>query len=444
MTSRSFFQKKANILFFVASIVLILLPLIRIAIVETRIPYLIDFCSYCHISFALFKGYNPFPDHPGLPGFPPWEDMPIVYPGHMLLFAPLGFLWSKALQIAWVVFNILIVIYLTCLTLVKACGFKWHDLLMPGRKQFIGALCCFIFLSSNNVMDTMRLGQIPVVLALCLYWMFWGPPSRILRTFLFAFLAVTKYSLLTVFAPLLFFKGYWKLCICAFVLFIFFSISPVFCGNDLKEVYVGYYEAVKFLFSPGHVNHYGTSGATMCHLGFFKVPMLNHILKAITISGCLYLFWKESKTRVFSDTLLLLALCLTMLISYHQNWDLSLIFPLFFIRLFAFARTKEWWHFGITACFMLFLIVPGTLCLKIFSIPGGIPGLGSVFYLVDKQWSMPVYHVFPFMAFYMIALTFWSLYLYLHVKNPYCFEIPGQEKKVSSEKPVDQPETVPV
>ena len=57
---------------------------------------------------------------------------------------------------------------------------------------------------------------------------------------------------------------------------------------------------------------------------------------------------------------------------------------------------------------------------------------------------MPVYHVFPFMAFYMIALTFWSLYLYLHVKDPYCFEIPGQEKKVSSEKPVDQPETVPV
>ena len=418
-------KRNTNILWFAASLLLILLPIARIIfnIVRNRLS-MVDFGAYCEVSLLLFRGQNPFPSHTGFLVGINGVSIQIVYPGQMLLFAPLGFLWSNALQFAWLVLNVFLIFYLTGLTLVKACGYKWRDLWMPGRQQFFFISCCACFLFSNNAMNTVRLGQIPVVLTFCLYWMFWGPASGVLRTILFAVIAVTKYSVLPVFAPLLFFKGHWKLCITAFALFLLLSISPAFCGNSLKEIYTSYFDAFGILFEPGGVNHYGSNGSTMCHLGFFKLPILNHFMKAIAVSLILWLFWRERKTKTISDTLLLLALSLTMLISYHQFHDLSLIFPLFFIRLFAFAKERNWIRFGITAFFPLFLIVPDGIRYRIFSVIGGIGGvlgLDSVIYF-PNTFGFP--HIFPFMAVYTIALTLWSLYLYLHVENPYCFEIP--------------------
>ena len=433
MTVRAFFTKKQKWLYCFASYLLFLLPLIRIALVKFRGNlFLVDFAAYCDVSLSLFRGHNPFPDHMDLLTIWNWGDVtPIVYPGHMLLFAPLGFLWGNAVQIAWIVLNVSVVFFIVGLTLVRGCGYAWRDLAVPGKKQFLYAVCCFCFFSSTNAMTTMRIGQIPVILTLCLYGIFWGPPSRVLRVFLFAFIAVTKYSMLTIFAPLLFFKGHWKLCIVAFALFVFFSISPVFCGNDLKEVYVGYFEAVKLIFQPGYINHYEVSGMTMCHLGFFKFPILNHILKGIMIVLTLWLFWRERKSSGISDTLLLLVFSLTMLLSYHQIYDSSILYPLFLIRLFAFAKKKQWWMFGLTALFPLFLIVPGTIILRISSWIGGFPGMDSVFFLTNNPWKRPFFHVFPLMAVYSIVLAFWSLYLYFRVEDPYRFQIPVPAGPVS-------------
>ena len=426
MTIRAFLQRKQNWLYCFASCLLFLLPLARIVYIKAKHGlFLLDLAAYSDVSLALFKGRNPFPDHVDLLTImPPQTNVPIVYPGQMLLFAVPGFLWGNAIQIGYLVLNMAIIFFLTGLTLVKACGYEWNDLWRPGRKQFFYALCCFCFFSSTNALITMRVGQIPVILALCLYGMFWGPPLRFLRTFLFAFAAVTKYSILPVFAPMLFFKGHWKLCIAAFSLFILFSVSPVFCGNDLKEVYVGYFESLSPLFQPGQVNHFDRS-PLMCHLGFFRITWINTCLKVVCIGSALWLFWRERKSRYLSDTLLLLAFSLTMLISYHSTQDISIYFPLFFIRLFAFFKEKKWWHFSITALFVLFLIVPGGLFMKISAAIGGIPGAGSFIILADMPYGQPHHHVFPLMPFYTIALTFWSLYLYLYVKDPYLFEIPG-------------------
>lgn len=429
----SFFPRKARKWFYcVASFLLFLLPLVRIVYVKAKNGlFLLDLAAYCDISLALFKGHNPFPDHVDLLTImPPQNDVPIVYPGQMLIFALPGFLWGSAVQIGYLVLNIAVGFFLTGLTLVKACGYEWGDLWRPGRKQFFYALCCFCFFSTSNVMITMRVGQIPVILALCLYGLFWGPPWRFLQTFLFAFVATTKYSVLPVFAPLLFFKGHWKLCIAAFSVFILFSISPVFCGNDLKEVYLDYSEAVKVLFQPGHVNHFDRS-PWMCHLGFFRIEWINTFLKVVCICFALWLFWRERKSRYLSDTLLLLAFGLTMLISYHSIQDFSIIFPLFFIRLFTFSKEKNWWCFGITALFVLFLIIPGNLLMKISSAIGGIPGMDSFIVLADRPYGQPFHHVFPIMPFYSIALVFWSSYLYFHVKEPYRFEIPEVGKSGS-------------
>lgn len=429
----SFFPRKARKWFYcVASFLLFLLPLVRIVYVKAKNGlFLLDLAAYCDISLALFKGHNPFPDHVDLLTImPPQNDVPIVYPGQMLIFALPGFLWGSAVQIGYLVLNIAVGFFLTGLTLVKACGYEWGDLWRPGRKQFFYALCCFCFFSTSNVMITMRVGQIPVILALCLYGLFWGPPWRFLQTFLFAFVATTKYSVLPVFAPLLFFKGHWKLCIAAFSVFILFSISPVFCGNDLKEVYLDYSEALKVLFQPGHVNHFDRS-PWMCHLGFFRIEWINTFLKVVCICFALWLFWRERKSRYLSDTLLLLAFGLTMLISYHSIQDFSIIFPLFFIRLFTFSKEKNWWCFGITALFVLFLIIPGNLLMKISSAIGGIPGMDSFIVLADRPYGQPFHHVFPIMPFYSIALVFWSSYLYFHVKEPYRFEIPEVGKSGS-------------
>lgn len=424
MTMKDFFRKNKICIYSVLSVILFLLPVARTIYVESKNGlYLIDLAAYCDVSRALFKGCNPFPDHLETLVIMGQNDVPIVYPGQMALFALPGFLWGHAVQIGYLALNFAIVFFLTGLTLVKACGYRWCDLRKPGWRQFVYALCCFCFFSSACVMNIMRLGQIVLVLALCLYALFWGPVSRWLRVVLFAFVAVTKYSVLPVVAPLLFFKGRRKLCIAAFSLFVFLSVSPVFCGNDLAEVYGGYYQAIGVLFQPGGVNHYDMS-PLMCHFGFFKIPVVNHVLKAVAICMILWLFWHERKTRHFSDTLLLLALSLTMLISYHAIHDLALIFPLLFIRLFDFAKKKQWFFFWGTAIFPLYLMIPGNVILTVSSWIGGIRGIGSVVYLSNHPWGSRFQHVFPVTPFFSAALALWSLYLYFRVKDPYCFEIP--------------------
>ena len=388
---------------------------------------LADFAAYSAISRALFEGHNPFPDHFEFLfcRFLWGQTVPIVYPGQMLFFILPGYLWGRTVQVVYIVFNILIIYYLTGLTLVKACGYQWRDLWLPGRKQFIYTVCSFLYLGSISSREGILGGQIPIVLSLCIFFMFWGPASRVLRIFLFAFVALAKYSFLPVFAPLLFFKGYWKLCIAAFCVFVFFSVTPVFCGNNLLDVYTEYIHTVQIIFQPGHINHYSSAPYAMCHLGFFKIPIINHLLKAATAGVIIWLFWRERKTKDISDTLLLLVFCLTLLITYHRHYDLVVVYPLLFIRLFAFAGLGQWFHFCVTALFPAYLCLPLKYSfIVVQSWIGGIPGLGSLIYLYDNIWETGYNHVFPTIPFYTIALALWSFYLYFHVKDPYLFAIP--------------------
>ena len=128
--------------------------------------------------------------------------------------------------------------------------------------------------------------------------------------------------------------------------------------------------------------------------------------------------------RYISDTLLLLALSLTMLISYHSIWGFVLFFPLLFIRLFAFAKEKNYRCFVVTALFVLYVLVPATPLLMVSSAIGRIPGIDSVFILANRPYGREFYHVFPITPFYAIVLAAWSLLLYLRVKEPYRFVIP--------------------
>ena len=440
-------MKKSSWFYLFAAILLIAAPLAKSVLDICRYELMLpDFTAYCAVSRALLEGHNPFPDHYELlfETISSWgSTVPIVYPGQMLFFALPGFLWGSWLKIAYFALNMAVLFFLTGLTLVKACGYRWRDLLTPGRKQFLYALCCFCFLSSGCVRDGMGAGQIPLILSLCVYGLFWGPNSRVLRTFLFAFVAVAKYSLLPVFAPILFFKGYWKLCIASFCLFLLLSASPVFCGNNLIDVYTGYFDAVARTVQPGGINHYG-SYPEMCHLAFFKIAFLNHALTAAAVCLVLWLFWRERGTKEISDTLLLLAFSLTMLISYHRRWDFTLVFPLFFIRLFDFARKKQWRLGAITLLFPLFLVIPSRVSVLIVPswIGGVIPQAGSVLYLYDNVWETPYTHIFPIMPFFSMALALWSLYLYLHVKEPYLFRIPESSalfRKSDSSSPANDP-----
>ena len=414
-------SKARNALYFLGSVFLLLIPLARIVSAKWHNLYLLDFSAYCAVSRALFSGLNPYPGHMEVLMFSFGKDVPIVYPGQMLLFALPGFVWSDALQIGYLVLNVLIVLFVTALTLVRACDYRWGDFLRPGLRQFLFAVCAFAYLSSWNVLQTMRLGQIPVILALCLYSMFWLPQLKFFRPLFFAVIAVTKYSLLTVLAPLLFFKGHRKLCLVAFAIFVVLSLSPVLCGNSLVEVYQGYFEAVVKLFKPTGVNHYSQTGITSCHLGFFMSPAANLILKGIAALPILWILWREMKSSAVTDTLLLCALSLTMLVSYHSLHDYSLAFPLFFIRLFAFAKERNWRYFGVTACFPAYLMLPGSLIERVGAMIGSIPHVGSFIWLSNPGWSK-YRGIFPLTAFFAIALAIWSLHLYRRVKNPYVFK----------------------
>lgn len=433
-------MKKSTWIYLLAAILLFLLPLIRMHSVirkESNSKWMADFAAYCTISRALVEGKNPFPDHDDLLfcKYDWGRTVPIVYPGQMPFFALPAYLWGNALKNLYLLLNVAIIYYLTGLTLVKACDYKWHDVLTPGKKQIYYLLCCLCFLASCNFLEGLIVGQIPIVLTFLLYWIFWGPASRYVQALAFAFIAVAKYSLLPVIAPLLFFKGHWKLCMTAFALFVFFSVTPIFSGNNLIEVYTEYCKAVATTLLPGSTNHYDCN-PTMCHLGFFKIQMLNHLLKAIAICVVLWLFWREHKNSYVSDTLMLTGLCLTMLISYHRIYDFSLVFPLFFIRLFDFAKTRQWLSFGVTLLFPLFLNTPRTITfLMIPSCIGRLlPQAETFVYTYENLWGTHYTHVLPITPVFSIALTLWSLYLYLHVKEPYRFEIPASNKSVPTPK----------
>lgn len=422
-----------NVFYCFASASIILVPVISLFLRVKNIckeSLLCDLFAYSAISRALFEGKNPFPDHFDVLFYDGvhWlgGTVPIVYPGQMLFFVIPGYLWGEMIQMLYFCVTIGIVFLLIGLTFVKACGYQFHDLWMPGKKQLVYALCCCCCFLSCGTKDALEIGQIPILLSFCLYYMFWCPGrGRVsfgARTFLFAFIAVAKYSLLTVFAPLLFFKGHWKICIAAFSIFLLLSIFPVFCGNNLLEIYTDYSNAVAITVQPGGINHFGTHPRGMCNLDFFRNPLINLFLKALVICAVLWLFWRERKKKYLSDTLLLFALSLTLLVSYHRIYDIIFVYPLFFIRLFDFARTKQWWLFGITVLFPLFLSLPRRLLFMLIpSWGGGIPGMDSLVYLTD---SPPYSHLFPIMPIFTTVLAFWSLYLYLHVKDPYRFEIP--------------------
>ena len=407
--------------YFMASLILVSVAIGRIVYVKWGNLYLLDLSCYCAISKALWQGLNPFPDHMEVLMFSYGEHVPIVYPGQMLLFALPGFLWSDAFQIGYLILNIIGVILLTGVTLTRACGFQWRDLTSPGRRQFVFAVCCFVFFSSWNVMTTMRIGQISVLLAACFYGIFWLKWPAGGRSVLFSLVAVCKYSLLPVVAPLLFFKGHRKLCLVAFFIFLLFSLSPMLRGNSLRDIYVGYSQAVKVICSPGGVNHYDTQ-SVLLHLAFFKKRLLNHILKSLCIGLILFLFWRERKSSCISDTLMLLGFSLTLLVCYHGIQDFSIVFPLFFIRLWYFAREKAWWRFGVTLFFPLYLCVPGRMLDMLASRIGAIPQLGTIVYLCDS-WNHQYHHLFPIHAIFAIGLALWSSFLYVTVKETYRFEI---------------------
>ncbi len=423
-------SKMRRTLFALSSLFVLILPLVRIAGAKLHDLHLLDFAAYCAVSRALFSGQNPFPDHMEVLMFSFGRDVPIVFPGQMLVFALPGFIWSDALQIGYIALNVLIVWFLTALTMVRACGYAWRDVLRPGHRQFVFAVCASLFMSSWSVKQTMWLGQIPVILAFCLYGMFWLPRLGFLRPFAFALIAVAKYSILTVFAPLLFFKGHVRLCLVAFAVFIALSLSPVLCGNNLAEVYGGYCEAVVRLFQPGGVNHYGMTGITSCHLGFFKIGWLNLVMKLAALCPVVWLLRRERNSPRVSDTALLLAFSLTMLVSYHSLHDYTLVFPLFIIRLHAFAREGNWRLFCATALFPAYLITPGRVIERTASVIGSIPGLGSVIQLSNPSWNPDCHDLFPLTALFAIALAVWSLHLYRRVGNPCMFELaPHPERR---------------
>lgn len=423
-------SKMRMMLFALSSIFVLLLPMARIVLAKLHSLYLLDFAAYCAVSRALFSGRNPFPDNMEVLMFSFGRDVPIVFPGQMLVFALPGFAWSDALQIGYIALNVLIVLFITALTLVRACGYAWKDILVPGPRQLLFAVCASLFMSSWSVMQTMRLGQIPVILALCLYGIFWLPRLSFLRPFAFALVAVAKYSVLTVFAPLLFFKGHVRLCLVAFVVFVGLALSPALCGNNLAEVYCGYSKAVVKLFEPGGVNHYGMTGITSCHLGFFRIGWLNHVMKCIAVCPVVWLLWRERKSPCISDTALMLAFSLTMLISYHSLHDYTLVFPLFIIRLFAFAKERNWRFFGVMALFPAYLITPGSIIERAASLIGRIPGVGSVIQLSNPAWNPNCRDLFPLTAMFAIALAVWSLYLYRRVGNPYLFGLAQNSERM--------------
>ena len=276
----------------------------------------------------------------------------------------------------------------------------------------------------------LRHGQIAIIVSLTIFLLLiklrfaW-------KTFLLAFAAVQKFSMLLLFAPLLFIKGRYALCITAFILFIIFSATPLIFGVNLIKLYGDYINELASQVSGGF-NSYSQSGYNMLHLNCFKINLFNIILKMVFGFLFIHVMYQEWRKPSFSLNLLLFTFSCSMLLSYHRVYDLPAVNAILAVKFILFIERRQYVHCAIAGGIMLIFIIPQGVFLRICSIIGKLPCSDRIFCLSD--YYQGITNLFPILPFIMMAITVWSWFLYLKAEPDFEFE--GKDYVKNTPEPV--------
>ena len=187
---------------------------------------------------------------------------------------------------------------------------------------------------SNPFLHTLHIGQNNCFAALFLFVALLFPNhDRYLNIFFLGMAAAVKYSIMTLLVPVLIFQKRLKMSILGFIFFMTMMLSVGLWLNGPILSFIDYLKLVSFDVKHG-ANSYENNAYEYICLGFFKIQIINTILKIlIVLSYCWILCKKIINNKVNNSIFHFTAIecCLfssmTLCISYHRLHDGILFLP---------------------------------------------------------------------------------------------------------------------
>jgi hypothetical protein len=377
----------------------------------------VDFTLFFSCTYAAVRGQDFF-DIKNLV-FYEWEESLMVLPGLLIFYIPYLLLDIHSARLLY------FIVSLGASVFVYVWVFKLSGLLKkvnfrnPNLNTLMFFASGFIFLNSSPQLMCQRNGQVGIWVLLLLL-LFFSFKNRFSRATLFGLATVFKYSMMTFFAPLLFLKKQYFICIAAFVVFLLVCMWPVLAGYNIIDLYLRYIDVIRNTISGG-CNSFELAGHDMLQFGFFRMACLNLLGKLFFAGAMLFIFWKERKKVDIGLNLLLLVSCFTMLVSYHRLYDNIIVVLLLLVKANFLVLKKNWLNALICGGFLFFYMIPISWVLKTANHLGNnLPWLSKIFYVSPySQFSAVV----PIIAWTQTALGLYLLYLYFKTEDDYTFKL---------------------
>ena len=261
--------------------------------------------------------------------------LPPLQPPSMSLLFMLPSLWAESVVINYLYFTASIIAFLALtIMILNYYGYRINDYIKPKWKNlpiwFVLMLTCV----SNPFLHTLFIGQSNCFAIVFLFSALLFPKhDKYLNIFFLGMAAAVKYSIMTFLAPVLIFQRRLKMSILGFVFFMAMVLIVGFWLRGPILSFIDYLKMVSYDIKHG-ANSYENNAYEYICLGFFKLPIINTILKIlILISYCWILFKKfinnKDKNTIFRLTAVECCLfsSMTLCISYHRLHDGILFLP---------------------------------------------------------------------------------------------------------------------
>ncbi len=344
----------------------------------------------------------------------------IEFPGMLLFYIPLTFIDIEIVRPLYYTFNLLGAVFIFVMGFKITGLLKNIDFKNPNLNTAVFFIAWFLFFNSSPVLMCLRHGQQMIWITLTILF-FFSCGNRYAKIILFGLGTLLKYSMVTLFAPMLFLKKQYFICVAAFILFVCLSLFPVLLGYNPFELYRQYIGIVKDVMSSGNVCSFQGSGYNMLQIDFFIIPYLNTLGKIAIAAIILPIMWNERGKEEFSLNLLLLLFCFSMLLSYHRLYDNVIVLLFLLIKTHFLVLEKDWGNATVCAMFLGFFLIPFSWVLRVSNSLGtAFPRFGEVFHLCNFEGFTTL---LPIPALMQLALSFYVLYLYFETDRGYVFKL---------------------
>lgn len=300
-----------------------------------------------------------------------------------------------------------------------------------------------IFISSPFLTVIVQ-GQDSCFVCFFLFWVLFYPKyDKGVNIVFLALAAAMKYSLLTMLVPVLIFQKRWRVSILSMIVFLAMVLSVGLWLNGIIPALIDYINLVITETQKGYNSHSGKISLSLVDIGFFRYQFLNTIIKVsllVLYFLTLRKIWRRGRKEsdadnargfwVFPERLTAIEWAsftmLTMVISYHRNYDCLLFLPfvgVVFIEVLNQAYDQSKFK-GVNlvyliglAAILLYWSAPQSSVYKLEYVMGSLFPLGRKLVYYTCYQPLQIYDVsFPFTKIFMMISVF---FLFAMVLSPF-------------------------